>query len=272
MLELKQREIEQMIQHFIQKNFEYQNVLNSVLTLNRKLIQKRVEQTQKQKKTKILKYYQNQQKKLKQKSKAIKINSNSSLRSIKKPGFMEIIKNSFSFNDVSDYSDTSMIEEHQYVVSINHHNKTLTSSSNQQIDTKLLKGKEETIKDPLPRNDSNLLISKLSSAQSRLSQNESFKLKDLSNSKRQSIKSVEIHNEIINSNKRRNSIFKNPGNDKISDNSSKYSEDILNKAKRIQSNGTSEYINDNISQMSSFGNIRKINLNSKDIDSTKGKA
>jgi hypothetical protein len=278
MLQSKQNEIEQLIQNFIKKNFEYQNVLNSVLTLNRKLMQKRIEDSKKQQKKKLLKYYKNEQTKMKKDKNhkvksTIRLKNNSSLRNISKPGFMQIIKNSFSFIDVSDYSNDSTMNEKTYKVPLNPSNSICTSLISLKRKNKKHSFSDSKLNKPNEMNfitDQILLKSKASSVKSKFSINESIKLKDLTlTSKKQSIASSEVNMESITQTEQINSIFKKKINEKCSGTSSNYSEDILQKAKKIQSHGTSDYLGDGISEISSFGNVKKINFNFDETESSK---
>lgn len=254
MLNSKQEEIDRLIDQFIKKNFEYQSVLNSVLAMNRKLVHKRIKDAQKLKKKENKQFFEwkkkNTLKRTKRRSKA-RVNSlnNVSIKQIKKPGFFEIFRNSFSFIDVSEYSDESSVKFYNL-------NSQFEAEGEEQ---------KEREKPNLRLSFMNKTEVKKSKASSVKSFTNSVKLKDLSLKNSQK---VEVFSETpFNANNL--SVQKIRKSEKISFTPSRKSDDLFNNPKRINSQGNSDYLTDTISGISSVSQMRKISFNDGQIDSTK---
>lgn len=186
-----------------------------------------------------------------------RINSvkNASIRKIKKPGFFEIFRNSLSFIDVSEYSSDS---------SLQYYNLNSQLGLDQEIECSK-RGKEQKHKKKLKLSFMKQNEAKLSKIASVKSSAKSVKLGNLS------LKNSEKVDVVLegqaNVKNLTSSVKKQSA--KLPFTPPRKSEDLFNNPKRIKSYGNSDYLNDNISGISSISHVRKINFNETEINSVK---
>jgi hypothetical protein len=289
----KECELKNIIKKVKNKNFEYQEMLNLLLSVNRKLLLRRNKDAKKFKQMKNLQYYKQLKDIKKQQKNQIgkddsryRVLPNGEIQKLRPISYIknkndeisDMIKHSFSDFEESEFS----IKLKARFTSGTGSNKIIIDSdkSNTKYDysPNMLKNNfdgnvsdlEGSLKKQKETNEKLIINANETEYVSRASTHNSVKLKNLS-SKNTLSSNLNLPNILVNEKKK--NLKDTLGNQKLGDQgsftSSKYSEDIFKNAKKIKSQGNSEYLNDFDSDLSSVGNVRKITFNNFDIATPK---
>lgn len=279
--------MDSIIETVKQKNLEYQEMLNLLFSVNKKLLLQR---------SKDFKKYKNRENKAEKKpiqpkkkhtkfkyddieNPELKPLNTTEIKSQSKVKMVEIMNHSFS-----DF------EESEFTLKVNARFKSNTGSNILKINPNKAEAKaldnDKILPPVLVKNSTNTLnnlnedqiIDNFKEAEdekveyvSRPSNYNSFKLKNLSSKNTfQSIQEPPKNQNIEHTLLKNVQAYKNLKKaEQLSGNSSRFSEDILKNVKKIQSQGNSEYLNDIDSELSSLSNIKKIGFTYQDLGSPK---